>query len=155
MRIQLYASPGYLSRCEPIRAPDDLGAHDWIGFTQGPLLLASAGTKLKLSVRQRVLCDDMYFVREVLRQGGGVGALPSFVVRAALVRRGRGRRAWPRFARSCSRPCASVHSRQPDAAPRRSKNAAPRRSHERRSDEAGNAHHRGRPPRVGLRALGR
>jgi DNA-binding transcriptional LysR family regulator len=99
MRVQLYASPAYLSRHEAIRVPSDLGDHDWIGFARGPVALSSGSAELELGVRQRVVCDDMYFVREVLRQGGGVGALPSFLADADVAR-GTLVRVLPRWASS-------------------------------------------------------
>lgn len=93
--IQLYAAPTYLARFEPIRTLSDLRQHDWIGFTSVGVDIkraiddqraagnardgGSPGGRLPLQGRQRVHCDEMYFVREVIRRGGGVGALPTFL----------------------------------------------------------------------------
>lgn len=78
--FQLYASPSYLARRGAPRDPDELAAHDGIAFRGKAALQLSAGSpQRRIAPRPRVTCDDMFFAREVLRAGGGVGALPSFL----------------------------------------------------------------------------
>jgi DNA-binding transcriptional LysR family regulator len=78
--VQLYASPSYLARRGTPRDPGDLAAHDGIAFRGPAAMQPSAGARARRSAaRPRVTCDDMFFAREVVRAGGGVGALPSFI----------------------------------------------------------------------------
>jgi DNA-binding transcriptional LysR family regulator len=78
--IQLYAAPAYLARRGTPRSPAELRDHDWIGFRgAAPLQLSASGARSVIQARPRVICDDMFFAREVLRTGGGIGALPSFI----------------------------------------------------------------------------
>lgn len=85
--LRLYASPAYLARRGTPRTPAELVSHDWATFHSVPYL-EIPGASLP---PPRVTCDDMGFMREVLRQGGGIGALPTFLADAdvaagALVR---------------------------------------------------------------------
>lgn len=73
IKLQLFASPLYLSRKGTPRAEDELKSHDWIAFrgnrTPGPA---------------RIDCDDLLFMRDALEAGAGLGELPSFVAAAGL-----------------------------------------------------------------------
>lgn len=71
--FRLYASPSYVARRGPVRSLDELAAHDWVGFRGTSL------DKVGLRVTPRIVCDDMFFVRETLRRGGGVGGMPHFL----------------------------------------------------------------------------
>lgn len=85
LAIQLYASPAYLARRGVPRSPEDLQNHDVVGFHDAPpLILHNAGSKTVVDAKPRVSGDDMFFVREVLKAGGGVGALPSFMADAEV-----------------------------------------------------------------------
>lgn len=78
--FQLYASPTYLARRGTPRAPADLREHDWVAFRgAAPMQLSTSKATSVVAARTRVTADDMFFAREVLRTGGGIGALPSFV----------------------------------------------------------------------------
>jgi DNA-binding transcriptional LysR family regulator len=69
-----YASPTYLARRGAPRTPGD-PAHDWVLFRDArPRQLG-----LPADLRPRVVCDDLLFLRDVLRAGGGVGVLPSLL----------------------------------------------------------------------------
>lgn len=78
MEFHLYAAPSYLSRRGAPKVVDDLRDHDWVGY-QNVRWDRFGKTNLEANVRARVLTDDSAFVRQVLRAGGGVGPLPSFV----------------------------------------------------------------------------
>jgi DNA-binding transcriptional LysR family regulator len=79
--FQLYAAPSYLARTGTPRTPADLRDHDMVAFRGAPALqLSTAKSKSVVAARTRVTCDDMFFAREVLRTGGGIGALPTFIV---------------------------------------------------------------------------
>ena len=55
-------------------------ALDWVAFRGAPpLQLATGAAKVTVATRARITCDDMFFARQVLRLGAGVGALPAFV----------------------------------------------------------------------------
>jgi DNA-binding transcriptional LysR family regulator len=83
---QLFASPAYLARRGLPRAPRDLAAHEHVSFrnVREPLRLYGPGGTAVLDFPPRMVADDFSFVREVLRSGGGVGALPSFLAREDL-----------------------------------------------------------------------
>lgn len=85
LEIRLYASPAYLARRGAPRSLEELKNHDWVGF-QGapPALLTGAGSKAAVDAVPRVTANDMFFVREVLKTGAGVGALPSFMADAEV-----------------------------------------------------------------------
>jgi DNA-binding transcriptional LysR family regulator len=82
----IYASPSYLARRGSPKATDDLLSLDWIGFAgTPPLLFRRSGIPERVvDVRPRVVADDMAFLRETLKQGAGLGFLPSFVADAEL-----------------------------------------------------------------------
>ncbi|MEW5739693.1 MAG: LysR family transcriptional regulator [Myxococcota bacterium] len=86
LAFDVYASPAYLARKGTPRRPEDLQAHDLVGM---------AGIQLPRPCprrpKWRVVVDDVLASRELLREGVGVGFLPTFLARAdvaagALVR---------------------------------------------------------------------
>ncbi|HYU15248.1 MAG TPA: substrate binding domain-containing protein, partial [Candidatus Acidoferrum sp.] len=78
--IRLYAAPAYMARRGSPRNPAELRDHDWVSFRGAPpLQLSTAESRSVIQARPRIVCDDMLFAREVLRNGGGIGALPSFI----------------------------------------------------------------------------
>ncbi len=78
--LQPYASPNYLARRGAPREPSDLADHEWIQFRgAGPLRLRGPDRTVTIEPRGRIVCDDMFFVREVLRHGAGIGMLPAFL----------------------------------------------------------------------------
>lgn len=78
--LQLYASPSYLALWGTPRTPRDLDLYTWILFpTTRTLRLAGPGKPVIVTPQARIRCDDMFFVRETLRHGAGIGILPSFL----------------------------------------------------------------------------
>ena len=82
----LYASPSYLARRGTPRTPTDLAKHDWLAFAESPPLRLSAGIERadvgrgsKVDVATRISADSLWFLRETLKLGGGIGQLPSFL----------------------------------------------------------------------------
>jgi DNA-binding transcriptional LysR family regulator len=70
----LYAAPSYLARKGTPREREDLeGNHDCVGFSRG---------KGMFFPHARVVGDEMFFMREVIKAGAGIGALPSFLADA-------------------------------------------------------------------------
>jgi len=65
-----FASPAYLARRGTPRALADLAAHD---------VVAIGASAAGLPGTPRVLCDDKGFARALLRAGGGVGLLPTYL----------------------------------------------------------------------------
>jgi DNA-binding transcriptional LysR family regulator len=100
IQVQLFASPLYLARRGTPRSEGELAGHDWVVFRTGPQRLQVApplgapgpGTK------GRIVCDDLLFVRDALRAGAGLGALPAFVA-APEVEAGALVRVLPRWER--------------------------------------------------------
>ena len=91
--LQLYASPSYLARRAAPRTPAEVSEHEWATYDTLPLTLSSQRGKKSVVVAAapRVRSNDMFFQREALRAGCGLGALPSFladgdVTSGALVR---------------------------------------------------------------------
>lgn len=80
LAVQLFASPSYLARRGTPRAPADLADHDWVHYRGSPRIeLADGGESAVVSGKTRVVFDDMFFGREVLRGGVGIGMLPAFL----------------------------------------------------------------------------
>jgi DNA-binding transcriptional LysR family regulator len=77
---EFYAAPSYIARRGKPRQLGD-GAHDWILHP-----FALANWKLPRP-SARYVCDDFFLVRELVRQGVGIGLLPPFVA-DAYVREG-------------------------------------------------------------------
>jgi DNA-binding transcriptional LysR family regulator len=81
--LQLYASPTYLARRPAPRTPAEVSEHEWVTYDTLPLTLTSArGSKSVVAPAPRVRSNDMFFQREALRAGCGLGTLPSFLADA-------------------------------------------------------------------------
>jgi DNA-binding transcriptional LysR family regulator len=77
--VQLYAAPAYLARRQPPHSPAELRDYDWVSFTGSRGMVELVRHRDLRAVKARVTCHDPFFAREVLRTGGGIGALPSFL----------------------------------------------------------------------------
>ena len=83
INLRLYASPAYVARRGAPRTPEELASYDWVGFVgTSPVYLTQPGSRTAVDVHTRVASDDMSFLREVLKQGAGIGTLPSFAADA-------------------------------------------------------------------------
>lgn len=75
LELGLYASPVYLARKPPIRAPEDTVEHDWVSFRGNP-----PGAPFPKPARPaRVGGDEMLFVYRAVVAGAGLGLVPSFL----------------------------------------------------------------------------
>ena len=73
---QLFAAPTYLARRGMPRTQADLVDHEWIGFKdiqRAPYLVP------RELGEGRIVTDDVFVSRELVRRGGGVGGLPAFL----------------------------------------------------------------------------
>jgi DNA-binding transcriptional LysR family regulator len=78
--LQLFASPSYVARRGAPRQPEELADHDWIVFRpQRSITLEGPDGRRTVEATGRIVCDDMFFTREALRAGGGIGLLPAFL----------------------------------------------------------------------------
>ncbi len=76
LEVQLYASPRYLSRRGTPRTLEEASGHDWVLFRHRmPTSVALAAE------RQRMVADDLLFVQQAVKNGAGLGALPTFLAR--------------------------------------------------------------------------
>lgn len=80
--LQLYASPAYLAERGTPRSVASAEAHDWVAFRQVPSAADDRALALAMERRARIVCDDMFFAREAIKAGAGVGTLPSFLADA-------------------------------------------------------------------------
>jgi DNA-binding transcriptional LysR family regulator len=80
LEAQLFAAPAYLARRGIPRSIEELASHDRVV----PRGWRDVKELAPLSEGAHVRADDFFFAREVLRHGGGVGILPSFVAQPAL-----------------------------------------------------------------------
>ncbi len=72
--LGLYAAPSYLTRRGTPRTVADLAEHDWVHFAKVkvPPTIPRVGTI-------RASTDDLVFVCVAIKQGMGIGALPTFL----------------------------------------------------------------------------
>jgi DNA-binding transcriptional LysR family regulator len=78
--FQLFAAPSYLARKGTPRSTGELAGYERIGFRAAPWPGEELrGKRKRGSPVPRVVCDDMLLTRALLRQGGGIGALPTFL----------------------------------------------------------------------------
>lgn len=84
---KLFASPEYLEESGVPRQPEDLSRHRWIAHRGVPsLTLESHGGPVQVKPQGAIVCDDVFFVRESVRAGGGIGFIPTFLVEKDLAR---------------------------------------------------------------------
>jgi DNA-binding transcriptional LysR family regulator len=92
VELRLYAAPSYIAKAGSPRSPNELSTHDFVLFRGARTLrLEGTGRSHKLEVTGRIAGDEMFFVRDTVRAGAGIAALPTFlgeadVVSGALVR---------------------------------------------------------------------
>ncbi|HEY4181490.1 MAG TPA: LysR family transcriptional regulator [Kofleriaceae bacterium] len=79
IRWQVYAAPSYLARRGTPRSERDLQDRDWVGF-RGVTSVPSTKIPGRRFSEGRIIVDDVFVAREILRRGGGVGGLPSFLI---------------------------------------------------------------------------
>ena len=97
LSMALYASADYLARRGTPRTPEDLAQHEFVVFRPvRELLLESEGSKVTIEPRGRLRCDEMAFAREAVKNGGGVGQLPTFLAESEVLA-GRLVRVLPRW----------------------------------------------------------
>jgi len=86
LTFQLYASSRYLARRGTPRHEADLAGHDWVVFRSGPQKLrVGPGKGAPPGSTGRIVCDDLLFVRDAIRFGGGLGFLPTFMAEPDVV----------------------------------------------------------------------
>jgi DNA-binding transcriptional LysR family regulator len=79
VQLQLFASPSYLARRGAPRNASDLNAHQCVSFRNAPWPGNERANKRRATLAPRVHCDDMFFLRALLREGSGIGGLPTFL----------------------------------------------------------------------------
>jgi LysR family transcriptional regulator for bpeEF and oprC len=88
MRLGLYASPEYLARRGTPQIVAELGDHDIVDkhWTRGaaPWDVQFGSGLRQVPIRPRLLLNDMLAVAFALRQGVGVGWLPSFLAQESV-----------------------------------------------------------------------
>jgi DNA-binding transcriptional LysR family regulator len=84
--LQLVASPSYLARRGTPRVPADLATHEWVLFRKaGKLRLEGPGGETAdFEPSGRLAGDEMFFIKEAVRAGAGIGMLPTFLLEREL-----------------------------------------------------------------------
>lgn len=77
--LQLFGSPAYLARCPAPRSPSEVSEHEWVTYGSLPLTLTARGKRRVVTALPRVRSNDMFVQRELLRDGCGLGVLPTFM----------------------------------------------------------------------------
>ncbi|MBU8895186.1 LysR family transcriptional regulator [Corallococcus sp. H22C18031201] len=96
LTLHLYAAPSYLAARGTPRRPGDFAAHDWVMLPSMRGISLQRAWRISLPENPRLVADDMFFVREALCRGAGLGALPTYLVDKEL-REGRLVRVMPRW----------------------------------------------------------
>jgi len=73
----IYAAPTYLARRGPPRSASDVGAHDWVIHRH----VKQLPPPLVAPERPRLVTDDLLFAHRAVREGMGLGLLPTFLAR--------------------------------------------------------------------------
>jgi DNA-binding transcriptional LysR family regulator len=80
LRSQLFAAPTYLARKGTPRTLRELAGHDWVLFHRFMKVpLEGPGERTVLDLKSRLIADDFFFLREAVRSGAGLAALPTFL----------------------------------------------------------------------------
>jgi DNA-binding transcriptional LysR family regulator len=82
IQIRLFASPSYFARRGVPRTPADLRTHDWVHHRlyDAPAVPVDARGATKKPPAPRVTCNDIFTLREMLRDGAGIGRLADHFV---------------------------------------------------------------------------
>lgn len=84
----LVASPGYLARHPPVRAPADLAAHDcltyWLGPEDATWRFLAKGALQELRIAARTTSNNGEVLRRLALAGHGIALLDDYTVREAL-----------------------------------------------------------------------
>lgn len=84
---RLFASPKYLEASGMPRQPADLADHKWVTHRGLPSFqLESRTDSATFRPQGPICCDDIFFVREAVRSGAGIGVIPTFLVDKDLAR---------------------------------------------------------------------
>lgn len=80
VKFEIFAAPAYLARAGTPRSGAELARHDWVSMRGIPLVeLAQRAGVVVAEGNVRARSNEMLWVRELVRQGVGVAAMPSFV----------------------------------------------------------------------------
>ena len=88
LSIQLYASPEFLREHGPIRSTQALKAHEHAGRVAGigprQFVLSKGERREKFRATLPLVGNDIFFLRDVIAAGAGVGPLPTYIARAEV-----------------------------------------------------------------------
>lgn len=93
IEIGLFAAPDYVARRGMLRDLEEAAEHRWVLMRQW----RTRPPFNKLAADVHVLGDDFFFLRQVIRNGGGIGVLPTFLAKDDLAS-GRLVRVMPKYA---------------------------------------------------------
>lgn len=79
VNLRFYASPAYLEARPAPRTPDDLLEHDCVAIAGTSPFALEEVSHVRARLRLRILADDGFFLREIVRHGMGIGLLPTFL----------------------------------------------------------------------------
>lgn len=84
VQLQLFAAPAYLKERGTPRSVAALRGHEWVAFKDAVSIADDRRLARAMLERARIVCDDMFFARETLKAGAGIGMLPSFLAEAEV-----------------------------------------------------------------------
>ncbi|MEP6865983.1 MAG: LysR family transcriptional regulator [Deltaproteobacteria bacterium] len=87
MKLALYASPHYAARRPLPERPHDLGEHDCLAFFPGEtnqLVMTGLKSTVKVTLPARANANDLFFHREAIAAGIGIGVMPWFMARSEV-----------------------------------------------------------------------
>jgi DNA-binding transcriptional LysR family regulator len=97
LNVGVYAAPSYAETRGVPRTPEEARSHAWVVFpAYRDLSFRGPGGPVRVKTEGRLSCNEMTFVLSAVREGAGLGMLPSFLADADL-RQGRLIQVLPRW----------------------------------------------------------
>lgn len=83
----LVSSPKYLSRSNALNDVEQLSQHQTIGFSStnsSIWKLSSRNKKINLKLKHKIIANNFFVIRDLVKDGNGIGYLPKFICQSQL-----------------------------------------------------------------------